>query len=67
VWGVRTNRELYRNFDPVAGMERSRLDRFGHVIRTNQTRADNEMLESKPEDKRKVGRAQTKMPRRCRE
>jgi hypothetical protein len=67
LWGIGTNRELYKPLDPVAGMERSRLNWFGHVIRMNQTRLGNEMFERKPGDTREVGRAQTKMPRRCRE
>jgi len=52
---IRTNqelRELYKDLDTVAHINKKRLDWTGHVVRMNQGRTVKKIFESKPEGRR---------------
>ena len=59
IWGIRTDqelRELYTDIDIAAGIEKKRLEWFGHVVGMDQGRTVKKIFESKPERSRRMGR-----------
>ena len=56
MWKIRTNqelRELYKNLDIVADIEKKRLECAGHVVRKDQGRTFKKIFETKPDGSRR--------------
>jgi hypothetical protein len=49
-------KELYKDVDIAAGIEKKRLEWTGHVTRMDQGRRVKKMVDSKPEGSRRRGR-----------
>ncbi|PSN44811.1 hypothetical protein C0J52_25712, partial [Blattella germanica] len=59
VWRIRTNKklkELFKNTDLIRDIKRTRIDWVGHVLGMDQQRDSRNILEGRPEGRRKVGR-----------
>jgi hypothetical protein len=59
MWRIRTNkelRELYKDLPMLRDIKKKRLERTGHVVRTDKGRTVKKMFESKPEGRRRRGR-----------
>ena len=59
MWRKRTDqelRELYKDLDTAAHINKKRLDWTGHVVRMNQGRTVKKIFESKPVGRRRRGR-----------
>jgi hypothetical protein len=58
IWGNRSNqelRELYKDLDIVADINKKRVEWIGHVVRIDQRRRVKKVFQSKPDGRRRRG------------